>query len=346
MTLPKLLFFIAVALFGLISMAALFKKSAAATHQPSSISVPLEVSLDQQVQEITPAALAVHKPAVIEPKIPAAASSTPSLPVTSLPDVDRIEELFSKQDPKFPIVETITYKSRVPWLKGRPAWLSDYASHYNTSRHFIARSLNGKPDYFKQDLAEGDRFNVFRLDKNVEFSLVVDTSRCKMWLFYVDTDEKAPVLMKTYPVCLGRLDPSKASGLLTPLGKYSLGDRIAIYNAKTTGTYQGNKIDMISVFGTRWIPFSKELGPTTAPAKGFGLHGTPWKIDANGQRVEDMTSVGKYESDGCIRLTTPDVEELYSIVITKPTTIEIVRDFSESSLADALNPERLHKQGG
>lgn len=345
MTLPKLLLFIAVVLFGLISVAALFKKSAATTHQSGSISVPLEVVLDQQVQEITPAALAVHKPSAIEPTI-TATSPSPSLPVTSLPDVDYVEELFSKQDPKFPIVETITYKSRVPWLKGRPAWLSDYASHYNTSRHFIARSLNGKSDYFKQDLAEGDRFNVFRLDKTIEFNLVVDTSRCKMWLFYVDSDEKAPVLIKTYSVCLGRLDPSKASGLLTPLGKYSLGDRIAIYNTKTTGTYQGIKIDMISVFGTRWIPFSKELGPTTAPAKGFGLHGTPWKIDANGHRFEDMTSVGKYESDGCIRLTTPDIEELYSIVITKPTTIEIVRDFAESSLADSLNPERLRKQGG
>lgn len=339
MTLPKLLLFIAVGLFGCISVVALLKKSSTSTHQSTLVSVPLEIALDQQVQEITPA-LAVHTPpTVVESKIPVFAPS--SLPVFPLPDVDRVEELFNKQDPKFPIVETITYKSRVSWLKGRPAWLADYASHYKTSRHFIARSLNGKPDYLKQDLAEGGRFNVFRLDKNVEFHLVVDTSRCQMWFFYVDLDEKTPVLIKSYPVCLGRLDPSKPSGLLTPLGKYSLGDRIATYNAKTTGTYQGKKIDMISVFGTRWIPFDKELGPTTAPAKGFGVHGTPWKVDSNGQLVEEINSVGKYASDGCIRLRTPDVEELYAIVITKPTTIEIVRDFYESSLADPLN-----KKGG
>ncbi len=88
---------------------------------------------------------------------------------SGLPDVDRIEEFFNKGDPKFPFVETIVYKSRVPWQKGRPAWLSDYAAHYETSRHFIARSLNGGPNYFKQDIAEGDRFNVLSLDKKINF---------------------------------------------------------------------------------------------------------------------------------------------------------------------------------
>ena len=98
---------------------------------------------------------------------------TPSVETTSsLPEADRIEELFNKQDPRLPIVETIIYKSRVPWQKGRPAWLSDYASHYETSRHFIARSLNGSPDYLKQDLAEGNRFNVLRLDKEINFYLL------------------------------------------------------------------------------------------------------------------------------------------------------------------------------
>ena len=140
-----------------------------------------------------------------------------------LPEADRIEELFNKDGPKLPIVETITYKSLVPWQKGRPAWLSDYAGHYETSRHFIARSLNGKPDYFKQELAEGARFNVLRKDKNFEFALIVDTSRCKMWFYYVDLDQKQKVLLKTYQVGLGRLDASKTSGLLTPLGKYTLG---------------------------------------------------------------------------------------------------------------------------
>jgi len=63
---------------------------------------------------------------------------------------------------KNPAVETVSYSSRVPWIQGRPAWLADYASYYQTTRHFIARSLNHKSDYFSQKVAPGDRFNVLK----------------------------------------------------------------------------------------------------------------------------------------------------------------------------------------
>ena len=61
---------------------------------------------------------------------------------------DRIHEFFTTGINKLPIVETITYTPRVQWLEGRAAWVSDYASYYGTSRHFIARSLNGKSRLF------------------------------------------------------------------------------------------------------------------------------------------------------------------------------------------------------
>ncbi|CAF23889.1 L,D-transpeptidase [Candidatus Protochlamydia amoebophila] len=325
MTLPKLLAFLCIILFGAIGIAAIFKSSSTPVSTRPSNQIPLEIDLDQNIQVITPA-LAV-----------AQQSRSPdfSLSTLELPEANRIEELFVK-DSKLPIVETITYKSRVNWQKGRPAWLSDYAAHFETSRHFIARSLNGKPDYLKQDLAEGERFNVLCKDKNIQFYLIVDTSRCKMWFYYLADDEKKPVLIKTYPVGLGRLDSSSSSGLLTPLGKYSLGDRIATYKPKSMGIYQGKKTEMITVFGTRWIPFEQEIGHTTAPAKGFGIHGTPWEYQS-GLAVDQIDSVGKYQSDGCIRLTTPDMEELFSIIVTKPTTIEIVRDFSEATLPGILD---------
>ena len=168
---------------------ALFKEPAA-TISPVPAQVPLEVELDQQIQTVMPAVSPAPATAIAEKGLPEA--------MIELPEADRIEELFNKDGPKLPIVETITYKSRVPWQKGRPAWLSDYAGHYETSRHFIARSLNGKPDYFKQEVAEGARFNVLRKDKNIEFALIVDTSRCKMWFYYVDLDQKQKVLLKTY----------------------------------------------------------------------------------------------------------------------------------------------------
>lgn len=323
MSLPKLLAVVALLLFAIIGVLALFKEPAASI--PSvPVQVPLEVELDQEIQTVVPA--------VIPPTL-IAEQGAPE-PVIELPEANRIEELFNTEGSKLPIVETVTYKSRVPWQQGRPAWLSDYAGHYETSRHFIARSLNGKPDYFKQELAEGAKFNVLRKDKKLEFALIVDTSRCKMWLYSVDLDEKRKVLLKTYQVGLGRLDASKTSGLLTPLGKYTLADRVAIFKPKTMGTHQGNKVEMITIFGTRWIPFGTEVGPCTAPAKGYGIHGTPWIRSAKGEVVDQTDSIGKYESDGCIRLATADMEELFAIIITKPTTIEIVRDFSESTLAE------------
>lgn len=329
MTLPKLLAFLSLVLFGIIGVTALFKERSPPLAAAISMQVPLEVELDHEIQTITPS---VAPPSLVRREGKERTTST-----IHLPDANRIEELFNKTGTQLPIVETITYKSHVSWLKGRPAWLSDYASHYNTSRHFIARSLNGKPDYTKQELAEGDRFNVLRKDKNFEFYLVVDTSRCRLWCYYLDADTNETVLLKTYPVCLGRVDTSKTSGLLTPLGKYTLGNRIAIYKPKMMGTYHGKKTEMMTVFGTRWIPFEKEIGTCTESAKGFGIHGTPWQYQANGELVDQVSSVGNYESDGCIRMATPDIEELFAIIITKPTTIEIVRDFTESTLA-ALDP--------
>ena len=250
-----------------------------------------------------------------------------------LPKANRIEELFSIDGPKLPIVETITYKSRVAWQKGSPAWVSDYASHYSTSRHFIARSLNHKADYFKQDVSDGNKFNVFKPEKQIQFYLVVDTSRCRMWLYYHDLDTQDRVLLKTYEVGLGRIDSAKGSGLLTPLGQYSLGNRIAIYKPEMMGNYKGQQAEMIRIFGTRWIPFEKEIRDTTAPAKGFGIHGVPWIADAQtGKLKEDTSSIGKYESDGCIRMATDDVEEVYAIIVTKPTTIVLVKDFYDAKL--------------
>jgi hypothetical protein len=247
------------------------------------------------------------------------------------PEVDRMAELFRK-DNSLPMVETITYKSRVSWQKGRPAWLSDYALHYSTSRHFIARSLKGKPDYFNQNVSEGDRFNVFRKDKKIEFYLVVDTSRCKMWLYCIDKDAQETTLLKTYPVGLGRLDASKASGLLTPLGKYTLGSKTAIYHPKTMGHHNSQKVEMVTVFGSRWIPFDKEIEGCTSPAKGFGIHGVPWVTNEKGVIDEDNSSIRQYKSDGCIRMSSADIEELYATIITRPTIVEIVKNFSEAKV--------------
>lgn len=337
MTFPKLLAIIAFVLFVIIGIAVYFKEDKyPGIPIEATVFAPLEVELDKEIRIVSstesiarqeiPNQSDNHIELLAVGKLPTS-SNTP-LP----PEVDRIEQLFSKTGPRLPIVETITYKSRAGWQKGRPVWLSDYASHYGTSKHFIARSLNGKKDYFKQDVAEGDRFNVLRPGKKINFYLLIDTSRNKMWFYYIDLGTNERVLLKTYLVGLGRFDNSKASGMLTPLGKYTLGSKIAIYKPKMMGFYNGAKTEMIRVFGTRWLPFDKDLGGSTAPAAGFGIHGVPWMTGDQGELVENLSSLGKYESDGCIRLSTNDMEELYAIVITRPTIVELVKDFYEAKL--------------
>jgi len=250
-------------------------------------------------------------------------------------DTNQVWRFFTTGRQKLPIVETIRYKSRVSWLKGRPAWITDYASHYSTSRHFIARSLNGKPDYYTQKVSTGDSFNV--LKKELEFYLIVDLSRCKMWFYAHDLTNNECMLLKTYKVGLGRFNEESYSGLLTPRGKFTLGDKVAIYKSGVSGYFQDNEVEMVQVYGTRWIPFSEELSGEGDNPRGYGFHGAPWIYDDETQTYqEDLTTIGKYESDGCIRLSQNDMEELFSIVITKPTVVEIVIDFHDADLPGDL----------
>lgn len=253
-------------------------------------------------------------------------TSQAPIPVQSeAPEIDRVRQLFILDSHEFPFIETVSFTSRVPWLKDRPAWIADYATHYQTSRHFIARSLNKKTDYFTQKVHPGDRFNVFKPDRNIKFNLVVDLSKCRMWFYCLDGNEK--ILLKTYRVGLGKKDARGPSGLLTPVGKYALGEKIAIYKPGITGFFQDEKTEMIRVFGTRWLPFEKELDGCSASAKGFGIHGLPWVEGSDGQLVEDRSKLGSYDSDGCIRMASDDIEELFAIVITKPTSVEIVKEY-------------------
>lgn len=335
MSFPKLLVIIAVLLFGTVIVAAFVKGyNDDSSSNTAAIATPVEVVLERDALPLPAKPVKLNATASIQPTPTVTkATESPNLvePKPEPPEANRIEEFFSVDGPKLPIVETITYKSRVAWQKGRPAWLSDYAGHYQTSRHFIARSLNGEADYFKQDLAEGDKFNVLRKDKNFQFYLLIDLSRARMWFYYEDLDKNERVLVKTYQVGIGRIDSTKKSGFLTPLGKYSLGNKIAIYKPKMMGFHNGDQVEMMSIFGTRWIPFDKEISGCTAPAKGFGIHGTPWNRHNKGEFIQDKSSIGKYQSDGCIRLASQDVEELFAIIITKPTVIELVKDFYDAA---------------
>jgi len=285
-------------------------------------------------------AAAAPQAAPVKPVVPVALPPAPP----AVPQVDRIQQLFTTGANKLPIVETITYSSQVPWLKGRPAWVGDYAVHFATSRHFIARSLNGKADYFTQKVCPGSKFNVFRKDKNFQFYLLVDVAACKMLFYYHDMDTNERVHLKTYAVGLGK-KAATPSGTLTPLGKYLLGDKIAVYKPGVMGLFQEKQVEMIRIFGTRWLPFGKELGGS-ANVKGYGIQGAPW-IPSNqeGKWTElrlELNQGLNQGTGGCIYMNHEDVEELFAIVVTKPTTVEIVKNMKDAKLpgVEVNSPKR------
>lgn len=242
-------------------------------------------------------------------------------------DLDRLPELFDTKEEPLPIVELIRYSPNTSWSPQKAAWLGDYAAHFRTSKHFISRSLTlNQPVYDRQNVSVGDRFNVLKRDKPFEFYLLVDTSRSRLWFYYKDLENQQKVLLKTYSVGLGRLDSKSPSGTLTPLGKFRLGSKIVVYRPGARGIFKRKEIEMIRVFGTRWIPL-EGTETQNRDLSGYGLHGTPWGPDDTGQLRQDQSGIGGYSSDGCIRLSTSDIEELFSIVVTRPTVVEIVTDF-------------------
>lgn len=268
---------------------------------------------DSPAKEVLAAPIAAE---IVPVSLPLPSSS--QIPFDTLPEIDRVFQLFTTGPKKLPIVETVTYSSSVPWLKGRPAWIADYAAHFATSRHFIARSLNGKPDYFTQKVITGSQFNVFRKDRPIHFYLLVDLAHCKMGLYYVDLTTQERILLKSYSVAVGRADAQ------TPLGSYPLGNRIAVYQPGMIGKFYGQDREIVSVFGSRWIPFGD---------KGFGIHGMPWELDPRtGEFVEKKEMLGKPSTGGSLSLAKEDMEELFAIVITKPSYVVIVKDFKEAQL--------------
>lgn len=326
MSVLRLFFIGSLAVFGLILVAGVTKK---AIRQRA-------VAASSQVQEIA----LEPTPAVVEHRRVNSTSAAPVNIVQHHPSEDDVEQdsidrtalLFNPGGPHLPIVQTIRYSPHVSWVKDRMAWVVDYASHYQTSKHFISRSLTGKREYFTNEINTGDRFNVLRNDINFEFYLLVDIARCKMRFYYTEPAKKEMVLIKTYPVVLGRLDDMSPSGCLTPLGKYRLGSRIAVYKPGMMGTFHKQKTEMIQIFGTRWIPFEEEISGCSAPARGYGVHGYPWAKATDNSWSESKDASVSYSSDGCIRVATADMEELFAIIVTRPTTIEIVRNFEHASL--------------
>ena len=279
MRLPRVILLAVFAIFGLIGIVGAIKKIASNSTQ------------DREKREV---------------------SSGAELALEPFPFADSVERLFSTGPDQFPIVETISYTSRVPWLKGRPAWIADYAAYYGTSRYFIARSLNGKADYQSQKVSFGSKFSVFRKERPIHFYLLVDLSRKKMGLYYHDLQEDEKVLVKTYSI---GVSPALS------LGRFTLGQKVAVYKAAENGVEEKAKL-----LGTRSIPLETE----DTGKKGFVIHGAPWVSDSFGLWEESKELISSSLDQSGICLLQEDMEELFAIVIPKPTFVDIVRDFRDA----------------
>jgi len=231
-----------------------------------------------------------------------------------------------------PIVKTIRYKSQVPWKARRSAWLIDYAHHYKTPLDFLYRSIHNGQDKVPSSIADGVEFNVYRDDVDFRFHLVVSLSSCKMRVYYVLQNEKKVVFLKSYRICAGRKDERAASGSLTPTGLFQLGPRVAVFKPHMMGSHKGKRVELVQIFGSHWIPFEKEIADCSEPAKGYGIHGTPMVRNSQGEMEEQLDTLGGYHSDGCIRLSGAEMKELFSVISTRKTYVEIVSSFQQSRL--------------
>lgn len=349
MSLPRLFFLVSVLLFFGIGVLTMIKRHGASLSipemqkqktenvQPSVVEEKVDLSLlhreqkkrdEPNIRSLGTRELIAQESECEERSL----SNAPSVIIEHDDEPEAIQQLFVKGS-SCPIVETVRYSSRVAWRPKKQAWLVDYASYYKTPLDFIVRSLTGAQGKEFPTVQEGQQFTVLRRDVPFYFHMVISFASMKMRLYYVLPKENRAVFLRGYPVCLGRKDSNKTSGSLTPLGVYQLGSRVAIFHPKMMGQHKGARVELVQVFGTRWIPFESEMANCTEPAKGFGIHGAPLVYNAtSGQLEENLSSIGTYASDGCIRLKRQDVEELFSVISTRTSYVEIVHEFCQSQL--------------
>ena len=157
------------------------------------------------------------------------------------------------------------------------------ASEYNTNYKFIMR-INRK---VRTIIKVGERLKIL----NGNISLLVDKGD------YALTILLDGHFVKQYPIGIGKSDK-------TPEGVFVVDNKLinpVWYSGD--GIYQYG--DPKNVLGTRWIGFEDKEG-----LYGYGIHGTT-----------EPDSIGKEMSNGCIRLTNENVEELFNYVKAKTKVV-------------------------
>jgi lipoprotein-anchoring transpeptidase ErfK/SrfK len=157
------------------------------------------------------------------------------------------------------------------------------ASKYDTNYEFIMR-INRKA---RTNIRVGERLKI--LTGNV--TVLVDKSDYTLTLLLNGR------FIKQFSVGIGKSDK-------TPVGEFVVDNKLInpVWYSPD-GIYQFG--DPKNVLGTRWIGFEDQEG-----LYGYGIHGT-----------REPDSIGKEMSNGCIRLTNEDVEELFNYVKAKTKVV-------------------------
>lgn len=162
--------------------------------------------------------------------------------------------------------------------------LSKIADEFNTSYELIMK-INNKSG---TNIMAGECLRIIK----GPFDILVDKSEFVLTLLLNNH------YIKQYKIGTGKDDK-------TPVGLFEIAEKI-----KNPVWYSGDGVYHFghpdNILGTRWIGFKDKPG-----LYGYGIHGTT--------RPE---SIGKAESNGCIRLTNEDVENLFAFV-TKDTKVTI-----------------------
>lgn len=164
--------------------------------------------------------------------------------------------------------------------------LFSIARKFNTTVALLWKSNNLKSSVIKV----GQKIKV----TTNKFSIVIDIKKNELFLNY---DDK---LFKRYKICSGADDSS------TPIGDFEIKEKIKdpTWYPASGGAIPPNSAE--NILGSRWMGLWKSRTKT-----GYGIH-----------EAIDPSDIGKYVTNGCIRMTKEDLEELYDIVIIRtPVTI-------------------------
>ncbi len=162
--------------------------------------------------------------------------------------------------------------------------LAKIAKNFATS-HELIMLINEK---YRSNIRIGEHLKIFK----GPFDVLIDKS-----------DFELTVLLNGHYIKQYRVGTGKDNK--TPVGAFEIAEML-----KEPVWYSGDGVFPFghpkNILGTRWIGFKDKPG-----LYGYGIHGTAFP-----------ESIGKSESNGCIRLKNEDVQELYSF-ITKGSKVTI-----------------------